>query len=158
MVYTKYTFFHGYFFKFRKKTGNWCFSKLKGKKTCNWCTYNWCICTHYTHEKKCIWCTPSICCEIRKIGQRQIGDKIISVFKQVTMFLRKPLSPSCNRHMLIDSGLSLSNREIMHCEMSNLFEKYFLMFAIYISFTTLFFHSLDWSSTLTLEMRSYFFL
>ena len=58
----------------RKKTGNWRFSKLKGKKTCNWC-----ICTHYTHEKTCIWCTPSICFEIRKIGQRQIGVKIISV-------------------------------------------------------------------------------
>ena len=62
-----------------KKPGNWRFSKLKGKKTCNWYTCNWCICTHCTHEKTCIWCTPSICCEIRKIGQRQIGVKIISV-------------------------------------------------------------------------------
>ena len=81
MVYTKYTFFHGYFFKIgKKKTGNWRFSRLKCKKTCNWCTCNWCICTHFTHEKTCIWCTPSICCEIRKNGQRQIGVKIISVF------------------------------------------------------------------------------
>ena len=30
------------------------------------------------HEKTCIWCTPSICCGIRKIGQRQIGVKNIS--------------------------------------------------------------------------------
>ena len=82
MVYTKYTFFHGYFFKIgKKKTSNWRFSKLKCNKTCNWCTCNWCICTHFTNEKTCIWCTPSICCEIRKIGQRQIGVKIISVFK-----------------------------------------------------------------------------
>ena len=34
MVYTKYTFFHGYFFKIgKKKTGNWRFSKLKGKRS-----------------------------------------------------------------------------------------------------------------------------
>ena len=75
MVYTKYTFFHGYFFKIgKKKTGNWRFSKLKGKKR----VIGVPICTHSTHEKTCIWCTPSICCEIRKIGQHQIGVKIIS--------------------------------------------------------------------------------
>ena len=55
------------------------FQNWNVKKTCNWCTCNWCICTHFTHEKTCIWCTPPICCEIRKIGQRQIGVKIISV-------------------------------------------------------------------------------
>ena len=33
------------------------------------------------HEKTCIWCTMCICCEIRKIGQRQIPVKIISVLQ-----------------------------------------------------------------------------
>ena len=33
-------------------------------------------------KKRVFGCTPSICCEIRKIGQHQIGVKIISVKPQ----------------------------------------------------------------------------
>ena len=67
----------------RKKRVIGVFQNWKVKKTCNWWQ------THCTHEKTCIWCTPSICCEIRKIGQRQIGVKIISVWCYI-LFLTHP--------------------------------------------------------------------
>ena len=58
--------------------GNWRFSKSKGKK-CQLLMFFLPNFEKNNHEKTCIWCTMCICCEIRKIGQRQIGVKIISV-------------------------------------------------------------------------------
>ena len=76
MVYTKYTFFMVIYSKLgrKKKRVIGVFQNWKVKKR----VIGVPICTH---EKTCIWCTPSICCEIRKIGQRQIPIKIISVYR-----------------------------------------------------------------------------